>query len=213
MYVGVSKSLGSGFRIGAAVPLGSSGSRTAAAKANRDADFVRGCQARIGHAFWEYALSHGVCVAYKDMEKSAQYLQTHDLTEIDTAMDRFTECLNLYRDTTKISQGQKERMLKAVYAIESFLSSKHGSPDLTNAITVISKAGSADIWLWGFSALMLFGFPVGTFLIAPISGFIAYRMGKKLKPARDEAKARVAQMTTHAISNPLKVALDLKRSR
>jgi hypothetical protein len=241
MWVGISKSLGNGYRVAAGTSVGKS---AAAERAERDLKFVRECERRIRMSIWRHALSHGVCVTGADVfSASASDLQ-YDVEKVEPLMEKIGEAIALFSDTGKINQAQKERLLKAIYALERYLEEARGDSELAAALQgadVIAAARKRrSRWNWllipllsilalaflASSLTMLASWLDGKtsvnwaiglgfcFLIAARGVYLRLRFGADTLRRQDRAAlSELADKTaTRILSSPAMVAEEIRRN-
>lgn len=127
-YVGISKNLGNGIRVGFALPMELSSKPSKREQAN--IEFVDNVKSLLTDALYSFYLSHGVLVSKKDLPKANAETVPDIYEKLESAepiMTSISRSLRLYADTGSLTQQSKEKIMNDVYSFEEFVSANGGN--------------------------------------------------------------------------------------
>lgn len=141
--IGISKSLGRGFRVGIALPLIPEPKMSKREQANEK--FIRDARERVERVMLKYLFSHGILTTagtIHRLNKEALTGVSEPIESIEQNMQAIGDAVRMYNDTGSIAQPAKEKIMRNVYEIERVLSANSGSSDLLNRANSLREVRS-----------------------------------------------------------------------
>ena len=143
MFVGLSKNLVNGFRVAVGTNLSKRPSQKQIQK-HEDTVFIQNCVRRVVMALVFHAHSHGICVSSHDTDKAGEIPQSKiDGQKLFDLAAEYQKRLNLYKDTGKITQQGKEKMLESIYLVEEYFESCSGSYPMDKVLSQWNDAAQS----------------------------------------------------------------------
>lgn len=173
-YVGISKNIGNGMRIGFALPVELSCKPSKRDQAN--SNFTTKAKSMLTDSLYSFYLSHGVLVSKADINKVNMENCQPIVEKLDAAepiMTSISKSLRLYGDTGSLSQQSKEKIMNDVYSFEEFVLT--GSGDLHAPIS-----SAMDAYKNKLVKIALFPYALGvlgTIVSASVFGVGGFMLG------------------------------------